>query len=237
MEVKSIDKRESSKDKSSLLDSDKDLDTAMKYLLQFKWKLKRRPQPVCRKNVRFKTTKTWALGQQGGFQRGWKDGSPHLKNCLSWGWMDVGRGRKSGYCNSINNFFENLPLKVQTGQQGGLTEETFQHLLQLDRGKRVRQHCTCGCASAFLSGQTACGGHVFSSEAEAHHLHCSLIGPGSQFDDSSFMDSDNNIKLEISKFLAKKAKDSIGQFRNSRNGVPPYPGWRVCPGHNHCAQR
>ena len=35
VEVKSIDKRESSKDKSSLLDSDKDLDTAMKYLLQF----------------------------------------------------------------------------------------------------------------------------------------------------------------------------------------------------------
>lgn len=58
VEVKSTDKRESSKENRSLPDSDKDLDTAMKDLLQFKWKLKNRPQPVCRGNVRFKTIKT-----------------------------------------------------------------------------------------------------------------------------------------------------------------------------------
>lgn len=86
VEARSVDEKESSKDKSSSLDSNKDLDTAVKDLLGPKQKLKKRcrdRRAVCRK-VRFCTTKTWALVQWGGFQRGCKDRSPHLlKSCLS----------------------------------------------------------------------------------------------------------------------------------------------------------
>ena len=81
-EVRHLDEKESSEDKSSSLDSDEDLDTAIKDL-RSKRKLRRRcrePRAACRKKVRFSTAQTHFLEQLGGLPRDWKDRSPPVLN-------------------------------------------------------------------------------------------------------------------------------------------------------------
>ncbi|XP_037351383.1 protein phosphatase 1 regulatory subunit 26 [Talpa occidentalis] len=81
--ARSGEERESSGDKSSSLDSDEDLDTAIKDLLRSKrrkrWKDPRAP---CRKRVRFGGT-TQLSDVAGGLQKGWAGRSPRwLKSCI-----------------------------------------------------------------------------------------------------------------------------------------------------------
>lgn len=89
---------------------------------------------------------------------------------------------------------------------------------------------------AFPSGQRAWEGHPFSSEAEAHGLHPSASSPSSQSDSSS-VDGDNSIELDIWKVLSKKDRESMSGLEMQRRGFPPGSGWGVCPGQSHCAGR
>ena len=79
------DTQVSSEEKSSSLDSDEDLDTAIKDLLRSKRRLRKRyrdPRAGCKKRVRFSTTETQFLDKLGGLQKDWRDRSPHLlKSC------------------------------------------------------------------------------------------------------------------------------------------------------------
>lgn len=186
VEARSVNERESSEDKSSSLDSDEDLDTAIKDLLRSKRQLKRRcrdPRAVCKKKVRFSTTEAQFLDQLGGFQRDWKDKSPYLlKSCLS-------KSKKDSRENLLRK-----PLRVF----GSQTEST----------KPVGAG-PADAPPALLSGPGACEGHLFSHEAEEHGLPSPAASPSSQADDSSSVDSDDSIELEIRKFLAEKAKESV----------------------------
>ncbi|XP_054440763.1 protein phosphatase 1 regulatory subunit 26 [Pteronotus mesoamericanus] len=168
----------SSEDKSSSLDSDEDLDTAIKDLLRSKRRLKKRcrdPRAACRKKVRFSTTEAQAPGPQGGLQRGWKDRSPPLlKSCLSKPRRDSRgdppRKPSSAFC-----------CRTERAKPGGAGPADV--------------------PLALPSGRGACRGRGCPGEAEA--------GPSSRSEDSSSVDSDDSIELEIRKFLAEKAKESV----------------------------
>lgn len=179
-EGRSVGERDSSEDKSSSLDSDEDLDTAIKDLLRSKRKLKKRcrdPRVACRKKVRFSTPETQLVHKLGGLPRAWKDRGPQvLRSCLSTSRRDsracLGR-----------------PLP---GAFGSTAE-----------GRKLGDK---DAAPAFQSRRRAPEGTVFSKEAGAHDHACS--GPSSLSEDSS-VDSDDSIELEIRKFLAEKAKESV----------------------------
>lgn len=197
VEVRSVDEEDSSEDKSSSLDSDEDLDTAIKDLLRSKRKLKKRcrdPRAVCRKKVRFSTTETQAPGQQGGFQRGWKDRSPHLlKSCLS-------KSRRDSREDPLRKPSSGLCSRTERTKPGSAGPEDA--------------------APVLPSGQRACEGLLFSSEGGACHLHGSAASPSSPSDDSTSVDSDDSIELEIRKFLAEKAKESVSGSEIQGGGPP-----------------
>ncbi|XP_076995866.1 protein phosphatase 1 regulatory subunit 26 [Tamandua tetradactyla] len=182
-EVRGVDEKESSDDKSSSLDSDEDLDTAIKDLLSSKRKLKKRvkePRGGGKKRVRFSTTETQFLDKLGGFQKDLKDKSPHLlKSCLS-------KSKKDNRENMVRK-----PLNLFTGgaeraKPDGAGNEQVPLAFQL-RKKGTE-------------------GNWFSPEMENQSLASS---PMSLSDDSSSVDSDDSIELEIRKFLAEKAKESM----------------------------
>lgn len=187
VEARSMDEKESSEDKSSSLDSDEDLDTAIKDLLRSKRKLKRRcrdPKALCKKKVRFSSTEAQFLHQLAGCQGDWKDQSPQLlKSCLSKSRKDVR---------------ENPPRRP-CSVPAGRAERT-------KPGSAVPTDAP----SALRSGRKACEGRLRASDLEVGGLHGSAARPSSQSDDSSSVDSDDSIELEIRKFLAEKAKESVG---------------------------
>ncbi|XP_037653182.1 protein phosphatase 1 regulatory subunit 26 [Choloepus didactylus] len=202
-EVRVVDEKESSDDKSSSLDSDEDLDTAIKDLLSSKRKLKKRwkePRAGGKKRVRFSTTETQFLDKLGGFQKDWKDKSPHLlKSCLS---------------KSKKDSRENVrkPLNFLTsGAERRKPDAAGNEQVPL----------------AFRLRKKAAEGNWFSPKMENQSPASSPI---SLSDDSSSVDSDDSIELEIRKFLAEKAKESMnsseiqgGGPTTLGSGLPPRP--------------
>ncbi|KAM8802408.1 protein phosphatase 1 regulatory subunit 26 [Rhynchonycteris naso] len=185
--ARNVGERDSSEDKSSSLDSDEDLDSAIKDLLRSKRKVKKRsrdPTAVCRKKVRFSTAETRGPAQQSCFRRGWKDRGPHLlKSCLSKSKRDSRedpRGKPPGvFCS-----------RAERAQPGSPELADVPLALPSGRGR---------------AGE----GRLFPSETEPGHPHSSATSPSSGSDDSSSVDSDDSIELEIRKFLAEKAKESV----------------------------
>ncbi|KAF0876085.1 protein phosphatase 1 regulatory subunit 26 [Crocuta crocuta] len=196
----------SSEDKSSSLDSDEDLDTAIKDLLRSRRRLKRRwkdPRATCKRKVRFSTTETQFLDKLGGFQKDWKDRSPHLlKSCFS---------------------------KSKTDSRGKLGTKPLSVFCR--EAERTQADAT-GALEAppvFQLRTKASEGNPFCGETAA----CELQGaagrsPGPPPDDSSSVDSDDSIELEIRKFLAEKAKES-GSGSEAPGGAPAAPGARSMP--------
>lgn len=180
-EGRRVGERDSSEDKSSSLDSDEDLDTAIKDLLRSKRKLKKRcrdPRAACRKKVRFSTPETQLVHKLGGLPRAWKDKGPRvLRSCLS------ASRRDSRAC------LGRRPPGAFSGTAAG----------RKPGGKDA--------APALRSRRRAPQGTPFSKETGAHDHACSA--PSSLSEDSS-VDSDDSIELEIRKFLAEKAKESVG---------------------------
>ncbi|KAJ1078276.1 hypothetical protein K5549_016847, partial [Capra hircus] len=182
------DRQASSEEKSSSLDSDEDLDTAIKDLLRSKRRLRKRcrdPRAGCKKRVRFSTTETQFLDKLGGFQKDWRDRSPHLlKSCLSKSKRD---SRES----------PGRPLHVPCREtarakvDGSGPEDT-----------------PSGPSAPWTRGRAAPGG-PFSRESAAHEPPGATESPSSLSDESSSVDSDDSIELEIRKFLAEKAKESL----------------------------
>ncbi|XP_058380432.1 protein phosphatase 1 regulatory subunit 26 [Diceros bicornis minor] len=185
-EARRGDEKESSDDKSSSLDSDEDLDTAIKDLLRSKRKLRRRskePRAACKKRVRFSTTQTQFLGTLGCFQKGWKDKSPHLlKSCLS-------KPRKDGRENPGRKPVSVFCRETERTKADGAGPREVPPALWLRR--------------------RASEGTLFSKGTEAREFQGSAPSPGSLSDDSSSVDSDDSIELEIRKFLAEKAKEAV----------------------------
>uniref|UniRef100_A0A2K5PSW3 Protein phosphatase 1 regulatory subunit 26 N-terminal domain-containing protein n=1 Tax=Cebus imitator TaxID=2715852 RepID=A0A2K5PSW3_CEBIM len=185
-----------SEDKSSSLDSDEDLDTAIKDLLRSKRKLKkqcREPRAACRKKVRFSTKQAHFLEQLG-----WRP--PVLKSCLSKSKRDGSEG----------------PAKKSPSVFGGTAETTKQEGAGSQdtppppppppafRVRRPASASTCASASE---------GNPFPRESQG-----SAPSPGSLSDDSSSVDSDDSIELEIWKFLAEKAKESVSSSEIQAEG-------------------
>ncbi|XP_004410800.1 PREDICTED: protein phosphatase 1 regulatory subunit 26 [Odobenus rosmarus divergens] len=203
--ARSAGEQGSSADKSSSLDSDEDLDTAIKDLLRSRRRLKKRwkdPRAACKRKVRFSTTEPQFLDKLGGFRKDWKDRSPRLlKSCLS-------KPKKDSR--------ENLgkkPLSVSCRD----TERT-----------RADGAGPGDAPPAPQLRRKASEGNLFCHEADA----CELQGaaPSSQPppEDSSSVDSDDSIELEIRKFLAEKAKES-GSGSEAPGGGPGTPGMGSVP--------
>ncbi|XP_030741180.1 protein phosphatase 1 regulatory subunit 26 isoform X2 [Echinops telfairi] len=175
-------KRGSGDDKSSSLDSDEDLDTAIKDLLRSKRKLKRRNReprgPTSRKRVRFSTAETQSLEMLGNGRRDWRDPSPGaLRSCLAKSKRGGGEGT--------------VAAARRAGASGGDTPR-----------KRAPGVGLC------------CDG------TEAPHRAAATPLP----DDSSSVDSDDSIEQEIRKFLAEKAKESVGCADSQGSPLPLQAG-------------
>lgn len=170
-EARAVDGRASSEDKSSSLDSDEDLDSAIKDLLRSKRRLRRRwrdPRAGGRKRVRFGGTE--ALGPRGG------QASPAvLKSCLS-------RSRRNGWARPPGRPPCGLCCPTERAGPGGTGPA--------------------GPPQALPAGPSP-----FPRGAEAPRPG-PAAGPGPRSEDSSSVDSDDSIELEIRKFLAEKAKET-----------------------------
>ncbi|KAK2488477.1 hypothetical protein MC885_003733 [Smutsia gigantea] len=179
---RSID--ESSDDKSSSLDSDEDLDTAIKDLLRSKRQLRRcqEPRAVCRKKVRFSTTETQFLDKPGGLQKDWKDRGPHLlKSCLS-------KSKKDSRENTVKKPLSTVCREVEKAKPDSRPQAV---------------------PPALCPWSKALEGSLLPRELDAHGLKGIAPSPRSPSEDSSSVDSDDSIELEIRKFLAEKAKESV----------------------------
>uniref|UniRef100_A0A8C0XIP9 Protein phosphatase 1 regulatory subunit 26 N-terminal domain-containing protein n=1 Tax=Castor canadensis TaxID=51338 RepID=A0A8C0XIP9_CASCN len=181
-EGRSVGEKESSEDKSSSLDSDEDLDMAIKDLLRSKRKVKKRcrdPRAAGKKKVRFSTTETRFVGRLGSLPRDWVDrGPPVLRSCLSKSRSNsrVGPGRRPP------GIFNSIPERTKPGGEDA--------------------------AQAFQSKRKAPEETLFSKDTGACSQSPSAPNPTSLSEDSS-VDSDDSIELEIRKFLAEKAKESV----------------------------
>ncbi|XP_055256506.1 protein phosphatase 1 regulatory subunit 26 [Moschus berezovskii] len=182
------DAQASSEEKSSSLDSDEDLDMAIKDLLRSKRRLRKRcrdPRASCKKRVRFSTTETQFLDKLEGFQKDWRDRSPHLlKSCLSKSRRD---SRES----------PGRPLHVPCWETARAKAEGS-----------GPEDAPSGPSGPWPQGRAVPGG-LFSRESEARGPPGASESPSSLSDDSSSVDSDDSIELEIRKFLAEKAKESV----------------------------
>ncbi|XP_030063515.1 protein phosphatase 1 regulatory subunit 26 isoform X2 [Microcaecilia unicolor] len=166
-------------DKSSSLDSDEDLDAAIKDLLRSKKKFKKRSKDQrhqYRKKVRFGETQMQVLDKFENIKpKEWKNKNPIiLKSCLSKPKKDV----KENVLNKSQNLKPNLDEKTSN----------IQVAFQLQKDKP-----NLGC-------------NLMSSTAiESKNLPKVI----SEIDDDSCVDSDDSIEQEIRKFLAEKARESI----------------------------
>ncbi|CAH6788793.1 protein phosphatase 1 regulatory subunit 26 [Phodopus roborovskii] len=183
-EGKSTGEKESSEDKSSSLDSDEDLDMAIKDLLRSKRKFKKRgrePRTACKK-VRFGTTETRCGEKLSSLPGDWKDQKDHgqqaLRSCLS-----KCRGdNKDSPGRSPASTFSSVAERVKLSGTGG--EDAV--LALLPRRKSPER------TPPKDTGVSSCPPPASSPLSE----------------DSS-VDSDDSIELEIRRFLAEKAKESV----------------------------
>ncbi|XP_075415946.1 protein phosphatase 1 regulatory subunit 26 [Tenrec ecaudatus] len=181
-------KRGSGDDKSSSLDSDEDLDTAIKDLLRSKRKFKRRNREPCgpasRKRVRFSTAETQSPEMLGNGRRDWRDRSPGaLRSCLAKSKRDGGEGT--------------VVAARRPGASSGDTPRKKSPGVGL-----------------------CCDGTEAPHPAAATPLS----------DDSSSVDSDDSIEQEIRKFLAEKAKESVGCANSQGGPLPLQAGGLPGPG-------
>ncbi|NXS43908.1 PPR26 phosphatase, partial [Balaeniceps rex] len=177
--------RDGSGDESSSLDSDEDLDSAIKDLLRSKRKLKKKSKDQksqCKKRVRFSETETQLLDEFSSLQQNeWKCKNPVLlKSCLS-------KPRKAVKENAIRNPPDNI--NVRLANEKPETMKNLEFNLQLKKGYKPKP----------ISNQ--------NNLRAAKNRKCAFTA-ASDADDSSSVDSDDSIEQEIRKFLAEKAKDS-----------------------------
>ncbi|NXT55167.1 PPR26 phosphatase, partial [Pluvianellus socialis] len=174
-----------SDDESSSLDSDEDLDSAIKDLLRSKRKLRKKSKDQksqCKKKVRFSETDTQLLDEFSSLQQNeWKCKNPELlKSCLS-------KPRKTVKENAIKNPPDNVNVKLTSEKTE--TMKNLEFNLQLKKGYKPKS----------ISNQ--------NNLRVAKNRKCTFTA-ASDTDDSSSVDSDDSIEQEIRKFLAEKAKDS-----------------------------
>ncbi|NXF33655.1 PPR26 phosphatase, partial [Nyctibius bracteatus] len=177
--------RDGSGDESSSLDSDEDLDSAIKDLLRSKRKLKKKSKDQksqCKKRVRFSEAETQLLDEFDSLQQNeWKCKNPVLlKSCLS-------KPRKAAKENAIRNPPDNINVK--------LTNEKPETMKNLEFNLQLKK----GCKPKPISNP--------NNPRAAKNKKCTFPAV-SDADDSSSVDSDDSIEQEIRKFLAEKAKDS-----------------------------
>ncbi|XP_074871294.1 protein phosphatase 1 regulatory subunit 26 isoform X1 [Carettochelys insculpta] len=187
-------------DKSSSLDSDEDLDSAIKDLLRSKRKLKKKSKDQkiqCKKKVRFGDTETQLLDELSSAQpKDWKSTSPILlKSCLSKSRKDIKENVVRNPQNSVNG-------KLSMGRPEGIND--LQFTLQFKEE----------CKPKPISNQ--------NNLEEAKNKRCSLTATLAA-DDSSSVDSDDSIEQEIRKFLAEKAKDSVSNMEARRDSLTAGP--------------
>ncbi|XP_010148098.1 PREDICTED: protein phosphatase 1 regulatory subunit 26 [Eurypyga helias] len=174
--------RDGSDDESSSLDSDEDLDSAIKDLLRSKRKLKKKSKDQksqCKKRVRFSETATQLLDEFSSLQPSdWKCKNPVLlKSCLS-------KPRKAVKENATRNPPDNINVRLTN-------EKTEEFNLQLKKGYKPKPVSN-------------------PNNPRVAKNSRSTLAAASDADDSSSVDSDDSIEQEIRKFLAEKAKDSAG---------------------------
>uniref|UniRef100_A0A8C0EV68 Protein phosphatase 1 regulatory subunit 26 n=1 Tax=Bubo bubo TaxID=30461 RepID=A0A8C0EV68_BUBBB len=177
--------RDGSDDESSSLDSDEDLDSAIKDLLRSKRKLKKKSKDQksqCKKRVRFSETETQLLDEFSSLQQNeCKCKNPMLlKSCLS-------KPRKAVKENVIRNPPDNINIKLPNEKPE--TMKNLEFNLQLKKGYKPKS----------VSNP--------NNLQVAKNKKCAFTA-ASDADDSSSVDSDDSIEQEIRKFLAEKAKDS-----------------------------
>ncbi|NWV14471.1 PPR26 phosphatase, partial [Ptilonorhynchus violaceus] len=177
--------REGSGDESSSLDSDEDLDSAIKDLLRSKRKLKKKAKDQksqCKKKVRFSETQAQLLDEFGSLQQNeWKCKNPSLlKSCLS-------KPRKAVRENAARNTPDNMNVKLPNDKPE--TVKNLEFNLQLKKGNKPKP---------------------VSNQRGAKNRKCTFPAV-SEASDSSSVDSDDSIEQEIRKFLAEKAKDSANK--------------------------
>ncbi|NXI60233.1 PPR26 phosphatase, partial [Chloroceryle aenea] len=177
--------RDGSDDDSSSLDSDEDLDSAIKDLLRSKRKLKRKSKDQksqCKKRVRFSETETQLADEFSSLQQNeWKGKNPVLpKSCLS-------KPRKAVKENAVRTPSDTIHVKLT--QEKTETVKNLEFNLQLKKGYKPKP----------VSNQ--------NNLRVAKNRKCTFTAV-SDTDDSSSVDSDDSIEQEIRKFLAEKAKDS-----------------------------
>ncbi|XP_050175674.1 LOW QUALITY PROTEIN: protein phosphatase 1 regulatory subunit 26 [Myiozetetes cayanensis] len=174
--------REGSDDESSSLDSDEDLDSAIKDLLRSKRKLKKKSKDQksqCKKRVRFSETEAQLLDDFSSLQQNeWKCKNPALlKSCLS-------KPRKAVRESTVRSPSDNMSIKLPNEKPE--TVKNLEFNLQLKKGNKPKP---------------------VSNPRVAKNRKCSFPAV-CDTDDSSSVDSDDSIEQEIRKFLAEKAKDS-----------------------------
>ncbi|NWX96871.1 PPR26 phosphatase, partial [Nothoprocta ornata] len=186
--------RDGTAEESSSLDSDEDLDSAIKDLLRSKRKLKKKPKDQKaqgKKRVRFSETDTQLLDEFSSLQQNkWKCKNPVLlKSCLA----KSGKAMKE---NATRNPSDNISVK--------LLNERPETMKNLEFNLQLKKGCKRKPVSSQNNVQTAKNKKSTSTAASAT-------------DDSSSLDSDDSIEQEIQKFLAEKAKDSSGNSEMQRD--------------------
>ncbi|NXG25189.1 PPR26 phosphatase, partial [Grallaria varia] len=181
---------EGSGDESSSLDSDEDLDSAIKDLLRSKRKLKKKSKDQksqCKKRVRFSETETQLLDDFSSFQQNeWKCKNPALlKSCLS-------KPRKAVRESAVRNPPDNMNVKLPNEKPE--TMKNLEFNLQLKKGSKPKP---------------------VSNQQVAKNRKCTFTAV-SDTDDSSSVDSDDSIEQEIRKFLAEKAKDTASNSETQK---------------------
>lgn len=186
--------RDGSADESSSLDSDEDLDSAIKDLLRSKRKLKKKSKEQksqCKKRVRFTETDAQLLDEFSSLQQNeWKCKNPVLlKSCLS-------KSRKAVKENAIRNPPDNVNVRLSNERPETIKNLEFD--LQLKKGYKPEP----------ISNQ--------NNLRVAKNKKCTFTAV-SDTDDSSSVDSDDSIEQEIRKFLAEKAKDSASNSETQKD--------------------
>ncbi|NWI18927.1 PPR26 phosphatase, partial [Crypturellus soui] len=186
--------RDGTADESSSLDSDEDLDSAIKDLLRSKRKLKKKPKDQktqCKKRVRFSETETQLLDEFSSLQQNkWKCKNPVLlKSCLS-------KSRKALKENAARNPSDNISVK--------LLNERAETMKNLELNLQLKK----GCKRKPVSSQ---------NNLQRAKNKKGTFTAASATADSSSLDSDDSIEQEIQKFLAEKAKDSSGNSEMQRD--------------------
>ncbi|NXX93873.1 PPR26 phosphatase, partial [Centropus bengalensis] len=183
--MKNPQERDGSDDESSSLDSDEDLDSAIKDLLRSKRKLKKKSKDQksqCKKRVRFSETETQLLDEFSSLQQNeWKCKNPMLlKSCLT-------KPRRAVKENAIRNPPDNTDVKLPSEKTE--TVKNLEFNSKLKKGYKPKPVLNQNNLQAAKNRKCA-----FTAASDA--------------DDSSSVDSDDSIEQEIRKFLAEKAKDS-----------------------------